>query len=35
MKIDRTKKDKRRHKRTMKKLGRLTKKIVKKNTSKK
>jgi hypothetical protein len=32
---DRTKKDKRRHKRTMKKLGRLTKKIVKKNTSKK
>ena len=34
---DRTKKDKRKHKRTMKKLGRLTKKIVKnsKNTSKK
>jgi len=32
---DRTKKDKRKHKRTMKKLGRLTKKIVSKSTSKK
>ena len=32
---DRTKKDKRKHKRTMKKLGRLTKKIVLKSTSKK
>jgi hypothetical protein len=32
---DRTKKDKRKHKRTMKKLGRLTKKIDLKSTSKK
>ena len=32
---DRTKKDKRKHKRTMKKLGRLAKKIVLKSTSKK
>ena len=32
---DRTKKDERKHKRTMKKLGRLTKKIVSKSTSKK